>query len=250
MRKTEKGQGGNPWVKKIVKKITSPSSYAGRSLGHRAPKGMTKVSTFDDEENIFPKTFEVTVKRKGEKKIGKYPGYICCGIYEYGNCYAMCFDKHGSPWITIGPDFCFTICLFIFLSLIYSVFLYFSTHLKSYYPILVFLGVVLVLVNLFSTLFTVFINPGHPSKRLSVPPHREWCRMCNSPCLPEYETFHCDDCNKCVEYYDHHCPWFGKCIGKNNIITFYIFIASFMILIFATFFSVAMYMEQHKKKDS
>ncbi len=35
---------------------------------------------------------------------------------------------------------------------------------------------------------------------------------------------HCADCDLCVAYYDHHCPWVSKCIGGNNLTRFYIFL--------------------------
>ncbi|CAG9311982.1 unnamed protein product [Blepharisma stoltei] len=45
---------------------------------------------------------------------------------------------------------------------------------------------------------------------------------------------HCQTCNKCVEKFDHHCPWINNCIGAKNIGVFYIFICSIWIsLIFA-----------------
>jgi len=35
---------------------------------------------------------------------------------------------------------------------------------------------------------------------------------------------HCIWCNRCIKYYDHHCSIFGKCIGKRNIVFFWMFI--------------------------
>jgi len=35
---------------------------------------------------------------------------------------------------------------------------------------------------------------------------------------------HCEFCEVCIEGFDHHCPWMGKCIGKKNVSAFYTFI--------------------------
>ena len=36
-------------------------------------------------------------------------------------------------------------------------------------------------------------------------------------------TYHCEDCNACIEELDHHCPWMGKCVGKKNMRWFQLF---------------------------
>ena len=43
---------------------------------------------------------------------------------------------------------------------------------------------------------------------------------------------HCKKCNCCVEKFDHHCPWIGNCIGKNNYKHFLTFLVFFNFLLF------------------
>ncbi len=42
----------------------------------------------------------------------------------------------------------------------------------------------------------------------------KFCRTCLIVRAPGIS--HCKICNSCIERYDHHCPWVGNCIGKNN----------------------------------
>ena len=57
------------------------------------------------------------------------------------------------------------------------------------------------------------------------------CRNCNILIDKYLRIIHCDICNVCCEYYDHHCPWVGKCIGKNNYLSFKIFVYSNILYI-------------------
>ena len=49
---------------------------------------------------------------------------------------------------------------------------------------------------------------------------------------------HCESCDVCVEGNDHHCPWTSKCIGKNNLKCFYMFVVMLFVCIFYGMFAV------------
>lgn len=54
-----------------------------------------------------------------------------------------------------------------------------------------------------------------------------YCDRCNT--FRPQGTIHCSVCNCCVEDCDHHCPFTGKCVGKNNLRYFHVFLTLLVV---------------------
>lgn len=155
--------------------------------------------------------------------------------YKYvGNTIFLFMNKYGDPLLIIGPHWPLFACFFGTINI-----LYFITIFKLWNRF----GFKSKLVNQISywtfTLsysYTALINPGYPKNnrdRKNGYPRDEFyfCNECKFYVKRSNDASHCDDCGICVEGMDHHCPWTSHCVGKNNIISFYIFII-------ATLFSI------------
>jgi hypothetical protein len=99
-----------------------------------------------------------------------------CKLHPYGKGYAMFFDKHGDPWVTIGPNYFFTLILYIFMTVLSVVLVKIVVHAdnKIWYLKLIAAGV--IFLAYFSLSLTVLLNPGHPSNRQRDSlPSMKWC---------------------------------------------------------------------------
>mmetsp|Transcript_74334 Transcript_74334/g.187287 ORF Transcript_74334/g.187287 Transcript_74334/m.187287 type:complete len:280 (-) Transcript_74334:247-1086(-) len=66
-------------------------------------------------------------------------------------------------------------------------------------------------------------------------------RHCNICDIPQPRgCSHCEFCQVCIDGFDHHCPWMGKCIGRKNLCAFYTFIAVSMSSLGYIFLSTLM----------
>ncbi len=106
-----------------------------------------------------------------------------------------------------------------------------------------FLGTILYICQVIFHLFTMFINQGIPNKNYFISDEVIYalshdknlkqnfniekfqiCRTCKLLIEKKRNVIHCCFCETCCEGYDHHCSWLGKCIGKNNYISFKIMV--------------------------
>ncbi|KAG9450252.1 hypothetical protein H6P81_010217 [Aristolochia fimbriata] len=52
-----------------------------------------------------------------------------------------------------------------------------------------------------------------------------WTQLCATcKIVRPLRAKHCSTCDRCVEQFDHHCPWVSNCIGKKNKWDFFMFL--------------------------
>lgn len=61
---------------------------------------------------------------------------------------------------------------------------------------------------------------------------------------------HCSICGKCVERFDHHCPWINNCVGTGNHGFFALFILSMYTLLISTTVILLLNLDCHQNKFS
>mmetsp|Transcript_34063 Transcript_34063/g.30831 ORF Transcript_34063/g.30831 Transcript_34063/m.30831 type:complete len:170 (+) Transcript_34063:192-701(+) len=136
------------------------------------------------------------------------------------------FWVNNEPLITLGPHSCLFVCTL-------TCFVGFGAYMMSFMKdsSYQFYMVCAIIVQFVCYSMVALKNPGIASALNPDDPeisrfegHRDFCATCRI--VRDKDTAHCYDCNVCISGYDHHCPWTGKCIGKGNLIPFYVFLCS------------------------
>ena len=162
---------------------------------------------------------------------------------KLGNTYSFLGDKYGVPKIIIGPHWYLYASVTLFFSIFFLLEMIFLGQFLS--NILKIVCFIIYFSFLFSYSYTAFINPGYKKYDINSITGEErnyfaFCIKCKIYVNKQKKTSHCRDCDICVEKYDHHCPWTGKCIGDKNLISFYLFLLSISGL-FGNFVLVMLY---------
>ncbi len=126
-------------------------------------------------------------------------------------------------FISYFIDYIFIIAFLALSVLLVLLILSMKDHLSTvWFVILCVSGVVFV----FSYLNIGLSVPGFASKAREPSQedklHPKYCKPCKI--VRTNDVYHCLDCDVCIEGYDHHCPWIGKCVGRNNLKSFYFFL--------------------------
>jgi len=60
--------------------------------------------------------------------------------------------------------------------------------------------------------------------------------------LKSETSFHCQICNRCVELFDHHCPFINNCLGSRNHKFFLVFLVSYVTFLLTLTIEVTRHM--------
>ncbi len=139
----------------------------------------------------------------------------------------------------IGPLWIVTVLVISGITLFYT-----TSLIRTDHSLLAAAAISFLFMQITLNLLTVLSNPGLPDRDVGkqnvdairamiAAGEAHYCSSCGVVKDPCKKTEHCALCQVCVEGYDHHCPWVGKCVGAGNIRYFYGFVGStFALLVF------------------
>ena len=156
---------------------------------------------------------------------------------KFGSNHIILFHK-GEPFIMLGPDIKYYVWIVPIVSFL-SVCIY-SLKNNSNLQKFIFSFAYLFFVITYTILLVQ--NPGIPTNKNKIDfaelqKNYRQCDVCGCISLKNGNgmTLHCQECDVCVENFDHHCPFATKCIGRGTAIFFKLWLVSILILFLAAF---------------
>ena len=188
---------------------------------------LNEVINLKKNNNNFNSKSENLILPKNNNKY-KFYKYVGKTIFVF-------MDKNDNPLLIIGPNWRLFVCFFSVVNILYFIIIFKLWNRFSFKSKII--NQISYWSFTLSYLYTSLINPGYPknnNERKNGYPRKDFyfCSECKFYVKKSTEASHCEDCEICIEGLDNHCPWTSHCVGKNNIITFYIFIISVIFSIF------------------
>ena len=149
--------------------------------------------------------------------------YKCFGILfcRMGNLITFNFDNNinFTPKFSIGPHWFLTLFLNILITTLGGViFIFIIKTLNFIYHMLFYIFYLMVIFLLNRT---ALIHPGTEINKINSIHKYCFCDKCKIYYNPDEKVSHCSLCKMCIKKMDHHCVWVGKCVGQNNLFSFY-----------------------------
>ena len=189
--------------KKLINLNKDANNESSRNLTHNDLINTDNINDNDDEQGI--NVINPNIDR------------------VYNKVHPFLFIKN-EPIILIGSDLYLFIIIFSLTSFLSIIFYSLKEQAKI---IMKFIYIFSYLFYTITYILLMILNPGMPNNKNNIyleelKKNYYQCTLCNSIVYKnnEFITYHCPYCNICVEKYDHHCDFVGKCIGKNNITIF------------------------------
>ena len=192
----------------------------------------------DDNEKIIQSDSlnKYSLIKSPEEQFKNYPNYRFFKKYgilfcKIGNTLTCKFDSknNNSPKICIGPHWYLAIVANILITTLLTVM--YKALIDTIIPFtnkLIYFCLSIFVYFFFNR--CALINPGIVQRKFRDEKNTEYCSICEVYYEPNKKVEHCKMCNICVEKMDHHCVWVGKCVGKNNVCSFYSMLVSIGIV--------------------
>ena len=216
-------------------------------------KTINSQNTFNNIENVPIKNINVIKNAEEyyslnypEYKLYKIKGRLFCKI---GNLITFNFDRNNNfaPKMSIGPHWFMTFFLnLLIISLGYILYIFVIKMLNIWFS---FGYLFLFIIIIFLLDRTAILNPEIVMNKNIDKDNYLYCDRCKIYYNPNDKVQHCSLCKVCIKNLDHHCVWVGKCVGKNNIKSFFEMIIAVALFYIYIIVCVIIYTVKSKKKN-
>ena len=223
--------------------LSSQSEENDEKINNKLPIEDDTLEINNESTSKLTKTTLIKTPQEQFKNYQNYFFFTKFGILfcKIGNTLTCNFDEknNNTPKICIGPHWYLAIISNILITglLITMYNCLIDSDVSLFYKLIYYFLSFLVY---FFFNRCALINPGIVQNKYMDKNNVDFCNICQVYYNSDKKVEHCKMCNICIEKMDHHCIWVGKCVGKNNIFSFYSMLSSigftYAFIVYLAFF--------------